>query len=104
MTPEQTAMEQFQEAKVQAKQLLEGATPEECFEMGFWKGRLVGIESTIRTTSKALNGELADESEATPAASWLSPEDAARLENVTIGETLRHGHLASVLRAQKQVS
>lgn len=67
----------------------------------------IAMDRAIEMIPRATNILLAAWNAATLADSQhapLSPEDAAKLESVTVGETINHAHLADVLRAQKQVS
>lgn len=57
------------------------------YVLGFMQGRVAGIDAGMKIAIPD-NG--------------LTPEAAAKLESVTIGETLHHDHLADVLRVQKQ--
>lgn len=83
-------MSDFELVWLQFLPLTDGADMKEIAELFFRKGLCEGKESVL--------------SEIRPLVSNLTLEEAQKVEAATIGETVRHGHLRSVIDAQKQLT
>lgn len=82
------ADKEFEAAWAQMQSLVRGVTTaKDIARLFYFKGRVAGIDAGMKIAIPD-NG--------------LTPEDAAKLESVTIGEHIDHAHLGDVLRAQKQ--
>lgn len=82
--------EEFERVWAQFESLVIDASPKEACELFYMKGHCDGKESVLKDIR--------------PLVHQMSPEESAKVEMETIGETINYAHLGDVIEAKKHFS